>query len=274
MFCDIVDGVMGGASSDEQLSGSEPMPDSRTAVVIEDDADIRELIATVLEQAGFSVRSAASGSEGIGLIAEHDPLLTTLDISMPGIDGLETARQIRDISATYIVMLTARSEEIDVVEGLRAGADDYLTKPFRPRELRARIEAMLRRPRVNGDPPTRDAGAADAEHDGSWVRHRGLALNDQMRSVTLDGDDLELTRSEFDILSHLLSAGRRVVSKGDLALMLRGESHLGASGYVSEQDTRAVEVHVANLRRKLGEQPASPRWVETVRGVGYRLTAK
>ena len=121
------------------------MSPERIAVVIEDDADIRNLLDAILGQAGFTCHTAATGTEGLEAIREHDPILTTLDISLPGIDGFEVARQIRSFSSTYIIMLSARDEEIDTLMGLDSGADDYLTKPFRPRELRARIEAMLRR---------------------------------------------------------------------------------------------------------------------------------
>ena len=245
--------------------------EARVAVVIEDEADIRSLLSAVLSQAGFAVHGASNGADGLDLVREHQPLVTTLDVNMPGMDGFETAKRIRAVSSTYIVMLSARTEEIDALQGLEAGADDYVAKPFRPRELRARIDAMLRRPRhhiaavpVDADPePPADVG---------WLEHQGVRLNLAMRIVTVDGADLELTRSEFDILADLLGAGRRVRSKSELALMLRGEQFTGVE-YVSDSDARAIEVHVANLRRKLGESPASPRWIETVRGVGYRLTA-
>lgn len=245
------------------------MADERIAVVIEDETDIRALLAAVLEQAGFVVHTAANGHDGIALVQEHEPIVTTLDVSMPGMDGFETAKRIRATSSTYIVMLSARTEEIDALQGLEAGADDYVAKPFRPRELRARIDAMLRRPRQLATAPAAPAEVS-VPLDG-WLEHRGLRLNREMRIVALDSVDLDLTRSEFDILADLMAAGRRVRGKSDLALMLRGEQYTGIE-YVSDSDARAIEVHVANLRRKLGESPAEPRWIETVRGVGYRLT--
>lgn len=232
------------------------MRGGRIAVVIEDDADIRALIAEVLDQAGFSVRTASSGAEGAVLVRELQPVVTTLDVSMPGIDGFETARRIRAASATYLLMITARTEEVDVLQGLQAGADDYVTKPFRPRELRARIDAMLRRPRQIGD------GAAD-----EWLEREGLRLNLARRLVEADGADPGLTRSEFDILVALLEAKGRVLSKAVLSQRVRG---VAPDDWVSEQDERAIEVHVANLRRKLGDSAGRPRWIETVRGVGYR----
>ena len=270
-FWDILTDVQEPASDSSAPEGAS-VEATRVAVVIEDEEDIRTLLSTVLSQAGFTVYGAADGSEGLELVRAHQPLVTTLDVNMPGMDGFETAKRIRAFSATYIVMLSARTEEIDALQGLEAGADDYVSKPFRPRELRARIDAMLRRPRHHVAVP------AAHEHDPAlptvmgWLEHNGVKLNPEMRIVTVDGEDLELTRSEFDILADLLVAGRRVRGKSDLALMLRGEQYTGVE-YVSDSDARAIEVHVANLRRKLGESPASPRWIETVRGVGYRLTA-
>ena len=242
------------------------MDEMRTAVVIEDDADIRSLLTAVLEQAGFAVHSAGDGYAGVDLVRAHDPLVTTLDVNMPGMDGFETAKRIRALSSTYLVILTARTDEIDTLHGLESGADDYIAKPFRPRELRARIDAMLRRPRARADAP--EPGPLT---EVGWLEHRGLRLHREMRTVDVDGAELELTRSEFDILADLLVAGRRVRTKVELALMLRGERL--ESAYVSDSDARAIEVHMTNLRRKLGETPSHPRWIETVRGVGYRMTA-
>ncbi len=261
----------------------------RVAVVIEDDADIRNLLEAILGQAGFVCHATSTGVEGIAAIRTYDPILTTLDISLPGIDGFEVARQIRSFSRTYIIMLSARDEEIDTLMGLDAGADDYLTKPFRPRELRARIEAMLRRyhqPAVASDGPPPAAGpahpdAADApdepapagprgdDDDDGWLSHNGLRINAEMWLVELDRAPLELTRSEFDLLLAIMQGARRVISKDALALELRGD--YASSGYVSDADRRAVEVHMANLRRKLNDPVSSPSYIETVRGVGYRL---
>ena len=264
------------------------MVSQRVAVIIEDDADIRNLLEAILGQAGFVCYTAATGAEGIASIREHEPIVTTLDISLPGIDGFEVARQIRGFSSTYIIMLSARDEEIDTLMGLDAGADDYLTKPFRPRELRARIEAMLRRyhlPPVTGPEPIPSAESEKAQvvraddrlleaeddeaaGDLGWLSHNGLRINADMWLCNLDGAPVELTRSEFDLLLAIMEGNRRVISKDALALELRGDS---ATGYVNESDRRAVEVHMANLRRKLNDPVGAPRYIETVRGVGYRL---
>ena len=303
--------------------------DRRMAVIIEDDADIRHLLESVLTQAGFDVIATSNGHDGIQAVRAYEPIVTTLDVSMPGMDGFEVAKRLRTFSQTYIVMLTARDEEIDTLQGLEAGADDYLTKPFRPRELRARIDAMLRRPRIasadepvavvapvatapvaaapvatapapvaaapvapapaapTAEPVTRTGahaapGAPDAAEpaaretsdDGGegWIEHNGLRLNREMRLASLEGKDLDLTRTEFDLLVAVVESKRRVRTKADLALLLRGESYVTAY-YVTEADKRAVEVHMGNLRKKLGDSLTTPRWLETVRGVGYRLAA-
>jgi DNA-binding response OmpR family regulator len=247
----------------------------RVAVIIEDDADIANLLAAVLAEAGFESHQTADGVEGIDAIREHDPILTTLDISLPGIDGFEVARRIREFSSTYIIMLSARTDEIDTLMGLDAGADDYVTKPFRPRELRARVEAMLRRMRRTPGSPlgTEAEPAADGEEqpatEGGWLSHNGLRMHPQMRLSELDGEAVELTRSEFDLMLAILERRRRVITKNELVLELRGDGSTG--GYISDNDRRAVEVHLANLRRKLGDPVGKPRFVQTVRGVGYRL---
>jgi DNA-binding response OmpR family regulator len=270
-FWDIMTDVRAPAITSTAPEGAT-VDEARVAVVIEDEEDIRSLLSAVLAQAGFTVHGAGDGEHGLALVREHDPLVTTLDVNMPGMDGFETAKRIRSLSTTYIVMLSARTEEIDALQGLEAGADDYVAKPFRPRELRARIDAMLRRPRHHlATSATSPAAERTAEPVG-WLEHQGVRLNPDTRIVTVDGADLDLTRSEFDILADLLGSGRRVRAKTDLAMMLRGEQYTGVE-FVSDSDARAIEVHVANLRRKLGESPASPRWIETVRGVGYRLTA-
>ncbi len=299
----------------------------RVAVIIEDDADIRHLLETVLTQAGFEVIATGNGLDGVQAVRAYDPMVTTLDVSMPGIDGFEAAKRIRAFSNTYLVMLTARDEEIDTLQGLEAGADDYLTKPFRPRELRARVEAMMRRPRhvlaadgsgpvapvpvaaaplaaapvaaavpvaapapvpvaaqpVAAQPVAAPVAAAEAvvpesvgpkvyDKEDGWIEHNALFVNSEMRLAEKDGKAIDLTRSEFDLLNALMESQRRVRSKADLALLLRGESYVTAH-FVSEADKRAIEVHMANLRRKLADSITTPRWIETVRGVGYRLAA-
>ncbi|MCP2031369.1 DNA-binding response OmpR family regulator [Okibacterium sp. HSC-33S16] len=260
----------------------------RVAVVIEDQADIRHLLEVTLTQAGFDVAGAGNGIDGIQAVHEHNPVVTTLDLSMSGMDGFEVARRIREFSNTYLMMVTARDSEIDTLSGLQAGADDYLTKPFRPRELRARIAAMLRRPRTPlpqpTDTPQTELSMIPASEPGTtasyrasstedWVEHNGLRLSTDMRLAVLDDTELHLTRTEFDLLAAVLEGNRRVQNKGDLALLARGDS-ASSSHYVTDTDKRSLESHLSNLRHKLGDSLDEPRWIETVRGVGYRLAAR
>ncbi|NVM99930.1 response regulator transcription factor [Arthrobacter sp. SDTb3-6] len=290
------------------------MDGSRVAVIIEDDQDIRELIKVVLAQSGFEVHTAGTGAAGVEAVRSYRPAVVTLDLGLPDIDGFEAARRIRLFSDCYIIMLTARGDELDTLLGLETGADDYLTKPFRPRELRARVGALLRRPRQgavagqgtaapvagvgaavgagpapSGTPAPSGASApsgapaglgagtpapsAAVEHPPAQVGllvHSGLCLNGAMRTAEVDGTELELTRTEFDLLLAVMEGGKRVLSKAELVRRLRGEGY-DVGSYISDSDERTIEVHMANLRRKLGDDPRSPRWIKTVRGIGYRL---
>ena len=249
------------------------MSESRVGLVIEDDHDIRELVRVVLVQAGFDVQVASSGAAGVVAAKELNPAVITLDLGLPDIDGFEVARQIREFSDAYIVMLTARAEELDTLIGLESGADDYLTKPFRPRELRARVAAMMRRPRSTSDSSAAGkapSAAAAAGGAGRTLTHNGLEFSYEARTVSVDGRELHLTRTEFDLLHALLEAGRMVRTKSELVKRLRDEPY-DVGGYISEADERSVEVHMGNLRKKLGDSPQNPRWLQTVRGVGYRL---
>ncbi|BCW53476.1 MULTISPECIES: response regulator transcription factor [Micrococcaceae] len=249
------------------------MSEARVGLVIEDDHDIRELVRTVLTQAGFDVSVASGGAEGVLMAKSLNPDVITLDLGLPDIDGFEVSRQIREFSDAYIVMLTARTEELDTLIGLESGADDYLTKPFRPRELRARVAAMMRRPRSVPDP---GEVTVDASQDGTAhpergnFSHNGLELSYASRTVAVDGKEMNLTRTEFELLYALLEAGRTVRTKSDLVRRLRDEDY-DVGSYISEADERSVEVHMGNLRKKLGDSPQQPRWLQTVRGVGYRL---
>ncbi|WP_077491060.1 response regulator transcription factor [Sinomonas mesophila] len=277
------------------------MDELGSALVIEDDDDVRQLLRDILEQAGFDVVTASSGREGVALARERSPAVVTLDIGLPDIDGLEVLRRIRQLTDAYIVMLTGRDDETDTLLALQSGADDYMTKPFRPRELRARLTAMMRRPRssvslaATGSPAAAppeaalpdaappDAGPPEAGPRGAGpglpprpaqpphvIRHNGLTVDTAMRTATLEGETLDLTRSEFDLLRALLTAGGRVLTRAELVRVARGD-RFRVDAYISDADERAVEVHIGNLRRKLDDDPRSPRWLITVRGVGYRL---
>ncbi|MFE7843579.1 response regulator transcription factor [Microbacterium sp. NPDC057407] len=258
-------------------------------VIIEDDPDIRSLISTVLGKSGYTTVAVDNGADGVQAVLTHLPVLTTVDVAMPGIDGLETARRIRAAgSDTYIVMLTGLIDEADVIAGLGSGADDYLLKPFRPGELRARVEAGLRRAHRTTTTPSSQPVSGDTREDardhpadpsdppaadgaGGWVIHRDLQLHAEHRLASLGGQQLALTRTEFNLLAALLQSKGRVVSKPALARVLRDQTYITADT-VSAADQRAVESHMTNLRRKLGDSATHPNYIETVTGVGYRLT--
>ncbi|MFC7496083.1 MULTISPECIES: response regulator transcription factor [unclassified Nocardioides] len=223
----------------------------RRAVVVEDDRDIRELIMHTLTDLGMEVSAVDTGPDGVEAVREQRPDLVTLDLGLPGIDGIEVCRQIREISDAYIVMITARSDEIDRLTGLETGADDFMAKPFSLRELQARVNAMFRRPRPGV--------AAAAPASGDVLVHGGLRVDVPARRVFRDGEELPLTRTEFDLLTELMRSPERVATREDLLTAVWGTPWVG--------DTHVVEVHVGNLRRKLG----GSRYIRTVRGVGYRM---
>jgi DNA-binding response OmpR family regulator len=233
------------------------------AVVVEDDDDIRALIEFTLRQAGFTVHPATTGAQGVALVKTHEPIVTTVDVSLPDIDGFEVVRRLRTFSDTVIVMLTGRVGEPDTLMGLEIGADEYVTKPFRPRELRARVDALLRR-------AGRSAMPAPEQPPAPGAVVGDLEVDTARRTVRVDGELVQLTRTEFDLLAALHSAHGRTVAKGDLAALLWPDQYR-YGGRVTGADHRTLEVHVANVRRKLGDSSTSPRFIHTVRGLGYRF---
>ncbi|MEI7745509.1 MAG: response regulator transcription factor [Chloroflexota bacterium] len=224
-------------------------------LVVDDEPPILELVTGYLEREGWLVRTAADGQAALDAVRAWDPDVVVLDVMLPGFDGIEVCRRLRTISDAYVLMLTARGEEIDRIMGLTVGADDYLVKPFSPRELVARIKAVLRRPRSG-------QAAGDASRPRSPLP-AGLELDEARRLVRVDSAPVELTALEFNLLAILARAPGIVVTRAVLLGTLWGPGFEG--------DDHLVDVHVANLRRKLAEDPAAPRFVETVRGVGYRL---
>ncbi|GAA4381969.1 response regulator transcription factor [Nocardioides caricicola] len=234
----------------------------RKALVVEDDEDIRALIEFTLSTQGFDVTTVESGLAGVEAVAEVQPDLITLDIGLPGIDGIEACRRIRMISDAYVVMITSRDDEIDRLLGLETGADDFIAKPFSARELKARVNAMFRRPRTGG--PSTPAAADAPVTDGHEVLEHGvLRVDVDGRRAFRDGEELVLTRTEFDLLTELMRAPARVWSRESLLRSVWGTEWAS--------DTHLVEVHIGNLRRKLGETKGSVRYIRTVRGVGYRM---
>jgi len=218
-------------------------------LVVDDEPPIVDLVTGYLEREGWAVTSVGDGAEAIEVVRAVDPDVVILDVMLPGLDGVEVCRRLRTFSDAYVIMLTARGEEIDRIMGLTVGADDYLVKPFSPRELVARVKALLRRPRASATPP----GAPPA----------GLEIDEGRRLVRIDGSPVDVTALEFNLLATLAREPGIVIGRQALLDALWGPDYVG--------DDHLVDVHVANLRRKLGDDPAGPRFVETVRGVGYRL---
>jgi len=224
------------------------------ALVVEDEEQLAALVASYLERDGFEVTVTGDGTEAVGLARTVDPDMVVLDLGLPGLDGVEVCRQIRTFSDAYIVIATARSDEIDTLIGLSVGADDYMTKPFSPRELMARIQAMLRRPRPLGHV---------SEDRGDTQQFGALRIDVAGRDAWLDGEPIALTRTEFDLLATLAEHPRMAFSRRQLIDGVWGSAWVG--------DEHLVDVHIGHLRRKLGDEATAGRFVRTIRGVGYRM---
>ncbi len=221
-------------------------------LVVDDEPPIAELVVGYVEREGWQARTVGDGISAVSAVRDFWPDVVVLDLMLPGLDGIEVCKQIRGFSDAYVLMLTARSEEVDRIVGLTVGADDYLAKPFSPRELVARIKALLRRPRSTASA----AGAREASPPG-------LAVDEARRSVRVDGREVELTATEFDVLVALARLPGIVLSRARLFEVVWGGDNFA--------DDHLVDVHIANIRRKLGDDAADPRFIDTVRGVGYRL---
>jgi DNA-binding response OmpR family regulator len=236
-----------------------PAPDLR-ALVVDDEAPLADVIASYLKRESFEVHLAHDGHAALTLAREVDPDIVILDIGLPGVDGIEVCRRLRVFSDAYVIMLTARDTEVDTIVGLSVGADDYVTKPFSPRELVARVRTVLRRPRRT------QAHGSDPGHQLSPPREFGaLRINVDGREVDLEGAPIMLTRTEFDVLAALSARPGAVLSRRQLLESVWGDTWVGSDNI--------VDVHVGHLRRKLGDDPAQPKYVTTVRGVGYRMGA-
>ncbi|WP_372728261.1 response regulator [Nocardioides sp.] len=233
--------------------------EDRTALVVEDDEDIRELIKFTLSTQGFAVTAVDSGTAGVDAVRSLDPDLVTLDLGLPGIDGMEVCRRMREITDAYIVMITARDDEVERLIGLETGADDFIAKPFSPRELKARVNAMFRRPRRG---PAIAEPAAVGPNDHEILRHGSLSVDVDGRRAFQEESELSLTRTEFDLLTELMRTPARVWSREALLRAVWDTEWA--------TDTHLVEVHIGNLRRKLGEGSGA-KLIRTVRGVGYRM---
>jgi DNA-binding response OmpR family regulator len=224
----------------------------QTVLVVDDEPIVREVVVRYLERDGYRTLEAADGRRARELLEASTPSLVVLDVMLPGPSGLDLCRWIRSRSDLPVILLTARGEETDRIVGLEVGADDYVTKPFSPRELAARVRSVLRRSRRPEDEPRRiDLGE--------------LEIDASTRDVKRRGEPLPLTAKEFDLLWFLASHPRQVFSRDQLMDRVWG--------YSAALDTGTVTVHVRRLREKIEDDPSRPRYLETVWGVGYRLSA-
>jgi DNA-binding response OmpR family regulator len=230
-----------------------PIP-RRRIMIVEDDPNTLEMISQYLELEGYEVMKSVSGLDALSLAAEHPPDLVVLDLMLPGIDGIEVARRLRATSAMPILMLTGRTDEVDRLAGFGVGADDYITKPFLPRELVMRVQAIFRRLEVTGAPAMM--------YDDS-LRVSDLVIHPRQREVLRDGKESELSPKEFDLLYFLASHPKQVFTREQLL------EHVWHYDYYG--DLRTVTVHMRRLRQKVEANPARPRHLRTVWGVGYKF---
>ena len=230
------------------MSGQTPR-----ILLVDDEQSVQELLSYPLRKDGYEVVQAADGKEALELFGESHFDLVVLDVMMPRMDGLECCRRLRASSPVPIIMLTAKSEEVDKIVGLELGADDYITKPFSVREFRSRVKALLRRSAMSLEPD-----------DGEEVVEAGdLRIDPLKRTVTVDGEPVELTFVEYELLLAMAGSPGRVWSRDQLLGQVWGSSDY--------RDPRTVDVHIRHLREKIEKEPASPEYLLTVRGVGYRF---
>ena len=225
---------------------------NQLVLVVDDEPKIARQARDYLERGGFSVFTAGDGKQALSIARQEKPDLIVLDLNLPGMDGLDVCRALRRKSDVPIIMLTARVDEADRLIGLELGADDYITKPFSPRELVARVRAVLRR--VQG-----------GVHQPGLIRAGDLEINLQGHTVSLQDETIDLTRTEFDLLSVLAQHPGQVFSRAQLLDRLHGVD--ASTGY-----DRSIDAHIKNIRRKLEPDPAEPRYVLTVYGIGYKFT--
>jgi DNA-binding response OmpR family regulator len=235
-----------------------PPPPTGRVLVVDDEVDLAQLVAGYLRKAGVDVEVRHDGTEAVAAVREYAPDVLVLDLGLPGIDGIEVCRQVRTFSDCHVLMLTARDDEVDKIVGLSVGADDYVTKPFSPRELVARVQAMLRRARTRPVPALAEPAAQD---QGLVVGD--LVVDEAAREVHLAGEPVLLTRIEFDLLAALAARPQLVLSRRQLVEMVWDTAWTG--------DAHLVDVHIGRIRKKLGDTAASPRFIHTIRGVGYRM---
>ncbi|MEA5153579.1 response regulator transcription factor [Raineyella sp.] len=236
-------------------------------LVVDDEAAIRDVLRGYLEASAYDVIEAGDAATALDLARRQEPAVVLLDLGLPDRDGLEVMRELSASTDAYVLVVSARAEELDRLVGLRLGADDYITKPFSPREVVARVEAVLRRGRRR---PTGDAHPDNAHHEDHLEDERrefeGLVIDRGRHEVLVDGRVVELSALDFELLAALGDAPGRVFSRRQLLERVWGGDFFG--------DERIVDVHVRTIRAALGDDPASPRFVATVRGVGYKCVAR
>lgn len=235
---------------------------ARRVLVVDDEPAIRELLRAYLEADGFEVTVTGTGAEALRQASRgaQAPDLILLDVGLPDLDGLDVLRTLRRTSEVYVILLTARAEEVDRIVGLSVGADDYVTKPFSPREVVARVKTVLRRPRTPND-----AGTPAPVQSDPVLTFLGLTIDEGRREITRDGSPVTLSALEFDLLRALARSPGRVFSRAQLLEEVWGYDFYG--------DERVVDVHVRSIRRALGDDATAPQLIATVRGVGYKLIA-
>lgn len=224
-------------------------------LVVDDEPQIRAILRAYLSAEGFQVQDAATGAQALRVLTSEPPDLVLLDIGLPDLDGLEVLRTLRRTSDVYVVLVTARAEEVDKLIGLGVGADDYVTKPFSPREVVARVKAVLRR--------TRLVGLAGPDPDVDLLRFDGISIHTARREVRLGDEQAVLTALEFDLLVALAASPGRVFSRTQLLEKVWGYDFFG--------DERVVDVHIRGMRKALGDDATAPRIIGTVRSVGYKF---
>ncbi|GEO97286.1 response regulator transcription factor [Kocuria turfanensis] len=235
-----------------------PTPPTGRILVVDDETDLAQLVAGYLRKAGLEVAVRHDGTEAVAAVRDFIPDVLVLDLGLPGIDGIEVCRQVRTFSDCHVLMLTARDDEVDKIVGLSVGADDYVTKPFSPRELVARVQAMLRRARTGNA-----ESAAGSQHSQQALVIGELVVNEDSRQVHLAGEPVALTRIEFDLLLCLAARPQLVLSRRQLVEMVWDTHWTG--------DEHLVDVHIGRIRKKLGDEATNPRFIHTIRGIGYRM---
>lgn len=249
-------------TSGERMPAARLRPGTMRALVVDDSDEMRALLVELLRNEGFTVRMVANGDDAIAEARDHEPDIVLLDLSLPGLDGIAVCERLRSFSNAYILMLTARADEADKLIGLSSGADDYLTKPFSPRELLARVRAMLRRPRSI---PTPDEARERVSAQGGERRFGYLRVDPVAHRVWCDEREVTLTKIEFALLEALTRSAGQTLSRPALLQRVWGDSWEGSE--------HAISVHVSNLRKKLEHEVPGPALITTIRGIGYRFDA-